>query len=112
DLEPAHALYAGSDHPRLPLLLRGQPGVRPRRVDEADDRQAELVRQIEHAHGLAVAARVAHAEVARDVLLGVAALLLADDDDLPAAELSQARDHRGVIAEGPVSVQFGETREG
>ena len=55
------------------------PGVGGRRVDEDDDRPAELLRQLHHAQRLAVAFRPRVAEVAEDLLLGVAPLLMPDD---------------------------------
>src|SRR5690606_29907120 len=110
-LEPAHTLDAGRDDPGLPLLLGGEARVGAGRANAAHHGQAELVRQPEHAHGLAVAARVAHAEVPRDVLLGVATLLLADDHHLAAVELGQTGDHRRVVAERAVAVELLEARE-
>ena len=47
-----------------------------------------------------------HPEVAPDVLVGVGALLLADDDDPPAVDAGEASDHRRVVAEQPVAVEL------
>src|SRR5690606_15301272 len=101
--QPAHAPDALGDDPRLPLLLCSQAGVRPGSVDEADDGQPELVGQVEHAHGLPVPARMTHAEVARDVLFGVASLLLNDDDDLSAVEYREAGHHGRVVTERAIT---------
>ena len=52
--------------------------------------------------------RVRHPEVAPDVLVGVGALLLADDHDPPAVDPGEAGDDRGVVAEQPVAVELDE----
>ena len=62
-------------------LLRLDPRIRRRRIDEDDDRPAELLGQPHDAQRLAIALRARIAEVAVDLLLGVAALLVADDRD-------------------------------
>ena len=49
-----------------------------------------------------------HPEVAPDVLLGVGALLLADDHDPPAVEPGEPGDHRLVVAEESVAVELDE----
>ena len=49
-----------------------------------------------------------HAEVAPDVLLGVGALLLADDRDAAAVDRGEAADDRRVVAEQPVAVELDE----
>ena len=53
--------------------------MRARDVDEGDDRQAEALGELHDPHRLAVALGMRHPEVAPDVLVGVGALLLADD---------------------------------
>ena len=60
-------------------LLGLGPGMRAGHVDERHDRQAQPLGQLHDPHRLAVALRVRHPEVAPDVLVGVGALLLADD---------------------------------
>jgi hypothetical protein len=52
-----------------------------------------------------------HAEVARDVLLGRRALLLADHDDRTSFEIGDAADDGGVVTEAAVAVQLVETIE-
>ena len=83
-------------------------GVRARHVHEGDDRQGESLGQLHDPHRLAVALRVRHPEVAPDVLVGVVALLLADDGDTPPVEPGEAGDHRRVVAEQPVAVELDE----
>ena len=79
-----------------------------RDVDEGDDRQPEALGELHDPHRLAVALRVGHPEVAPDVLVGVGALLLADDHDPPAVEPGEPGDHRRVVAEQPVAVELDE----
>ena len=52
------------------------------------------------------------AEIAQDVLLGVAAFLGADDHDLVLPRAGKAADHGPVLGKQPVAVQFAEIREG
>ena len=73
-----------------------------------DDRQAELLGQLHAAQGLAVALGVGQAEVALDLFLGVAALVVADEHDLVPAEAGQAALDGGVVAEVAVAVQLAE----
>ena len=56
-----------------------------------DDGQAELVGQAHQAQRLAVALGMGEAEVVLDVLLGVVALLVADDHDLLLADVAGRR---------------------
>ena len=72
--------------PRTPA-----PGWAPGHVDEGHDRQAEPLGQLHHPHRLAIALGVGHAEVAPDVLVGLGALLLADDHDRPTVDPSRGR---------------------
>ena len=83
-------------------------GVRARDVHERDDRQPEPLGQLHDAHRLAVPLRVGHPEVAPDVLVGVGPLLLADDRDDPSVDPGEPRDHRLVIAEEAVTMEFDE----
>ena len=52
------------------------------------------------------------AEVAFEVLLGIAALLMTDYDATVFANGGEASGHRSVVAEKTVAVQFGESLEG
>ena len=89
-------------------LLGLGAGVRARDVDEGHDRQPAALGELHDPHRLAVALGVRHAEVAADVLLGVGALLLADDRDPVAADGREPRDDRLVVAEHPVAVELDE----
>ena len=77
-------------------------------VDEGDDRQAESFGELHEPDGLAIALWVRHPEVAPDVLVGVGALLLADDGNAADHRAGPAPHDGGVVAEQPVPVQFDE----
>ena len=51
------------------------------------------------------------AEVALEVFLGVAAFLVADDDDALAADAGESAGHGRVIADVAVAVELAEIRE-
>ena len=90
----------------LAALFGADAGIRAGRVDERHDRETEAVRHFHQPHGLAVALGMGHAEVALDVFLGGAAFLLAYQHDLSAAHGCESADHRLVVLEAPVAVQF------
>ena len=71
----------------------------------------ELLGELHQAQRLAVALGLGHAEVARDLLLGVAALLVADHHAGLAVEARQPADDRSVVGEGAVAVQLLEIGE-
>ena len=107
-----HLAQVVGDRLGLPALL----GVQARGRRRACRRSvtigpAELRRQLHHAQRLAVALRLGHAEVPVDLLLGVAALLVADDHHRPLLVEREAAHERGVVAEAPVAVQLGELGE-
>ena len=89
-------------------FLRRDAGIGARRIDEADDGQAELVGEAHQAQRLPVAFGMREAEVVFDVLLGVMALLMADDHDLFLADLREAADKRVVVAEAAVAAHLHE----
>ncbi len=120
---PAAAAFAGDGHDDrhgqlghlaqvvgdglgLAPLLGADAGVGAGRVDEGDDRPPELLGLAHEAERLAVALGVGHAEVAPQVLLHVAALLLADDHDGRAAQARPPPDDGLVVAEVAVPVQL------
>ena len=106
--EAAHQPDRSRDRLGDAALLRLGPGMGAGHVDEGDDRQPEALRELHHPHGLAIALGVRHAEVAPDVLLGVGALLLADDDDPTAADPGEAGHDRRIVAEQAVAVELDE----
>src|SRR5690606_30216275 len=96
---------------RLTPFLRADARVGARRVDQGDDRPAELVRHLHQAQRLAVPLRVRHPEVAAEVLLHVPPLLLPDDHDGLALQPRPAPHDRLVIPEAAVAVELNEVRE-
>ena len=72
-------------------LLGADAGIGAGGVDERDEGQAEFFRQPHEAQRLAIAFGIGAAEVAFDVLLQLAALLVADDDALAAADAWRSR---------------------
>ena len=87
-------------------FLRANARIRARRVNERDDGQAEFVCQPHQAERLAIAFGMGAAEIAQDVLLGVTALLRADDHDAVLAESGKAAHHGAVLGKQAVAVQF------
>src|SRR5689334_15572790 len=77
-------------------------------VDQRHDREPEPAREAEDAHGLAVALRAGHAEVAVGALLEVAALLVADERDRLAPERADPGHDGRVVALRPVAVKLDE----
>ncbi len=93
-LQFGHHVQVAADRFRLAALFRADARIRARRVDEREDRQAELLGEAHQALGLAIAFRTRHAEVAQRALLRVAALLMADHHARLAVEAREAADDR------------------
>ena len=77
-------------------------------VDQCDDGQAELLGETHHTQGLAVTFGMGAAEIAEEVFLGVAALLMTDDDDLLSAPDGKASGHGVVITHVAVTMDLNE----
>jgi hypothetical protein len=97
-LEPRHFAQIDRDRLGLAALLRAEAGVRAHRVDERHDRHAKALRELHQPERLAVALGVRHAEAAQQILLRVAALLLADHHHRLAVEERGTADERGSSA--------------
>ena len=110
-LEPAHLEQVARDRLALPALLGAEPRPRARRVDERDHRDVELLGELHEAQRLSIALRMRHPEVALQVLLRVAAALVADHHHRLAVEARPPADDRGVLAERAVAVQLDEVGE-
>ena len=87
------------------------PGIRGRRVDEDDDRPAELLGQPHRAQRLAVALGPRVAEVPEDLVLGVAALDVADEQHRLALVVGEAGHDRVIVGEAAVAVNLDEAGE-
>ena len=105
-LQRRHLPQVHGDRLGLSALFRADAGVRALRVDEAEDRQLELLRELHHPQRLAEPFRLRLAEVAGDLLLRVAALLVPDHADRHAAEPAEAGHDGGVVAELAVAVDL------
>src|SRR5437660_461677 len=109
--EPGHLAQVPRDRLRLAALLGPDARVGAGRVDQGEDRLAELLGEPQEAERLAVSLGVGHAEVPRDLLARVTALLVTDDDDPLPVEACEAADDRGVVAVEPVAVELDEVLE-
>jgi len=86
------------------------PAISKRFLPEGEQRDRELLRQPHEPQRLAVALGARHAEVAQDLLVGVAALLVTHHHDaLPVEPRQPAHDGR-VVREGAVAVHLLEIR--
>ena len=94
-----------SETPRSSL---SRPGIRSRRVDEREDRLVELLGQLHDPECLAIALRARHPEIAPDLLLRVATLLVADHRHGASAQEPETRHDRGVVGEGAVAAPLHE----
>ena len=90
----------------LVALFRTDAGIGSGRIDEGQYGQAEFFRQMHQAQGFAVAFGARHAEVAADFFFGVAAFLVADDDDALAVKPRQTADDGVIVGIVAVAVQF------
>src|SRR5579863_10070838 len=79
--EARHLAQVDGDGFGLAALLGVDAGIRAGGVEEGDNGPVEFGGEAHDAKSLAVSLRLGHAEVAVEFLLGVAAFLLADNDD-------------------------------
>ena len=94
------------DGPRLPPVLVLETGIGAGGVEEGHDREAEAVGEEHDALGFPEALGMRRAEVVADVLGRVAALAVTEHCDLPRPETGEPREHGGVVAVEPVTVQL------
>ena len=90
----------------LVALFGADAGVGAGGINESEHRQAEFFGSLHQAQGFAVALGARHAEVAADFFFGVAAFLVADDDDALAVKARQPADDGVVVGEMAVAVQL------
>jgi hypothetical protein len=101
-----HLEQVARDRFALATFFRADAGIRAGRVDEGEDRQLEALGELHEAQRLAVTLRTRHAEVALDLAFGVAAFLVADDDDAAAIDARDAADDRRVVRVGAIAREF------
>src|SRR5262245_10723665 len=106
-----HGIEVAADRFRLAALLGPDARIRARRVHEREYRHAELLGELHQPQGLAVALGLGHAEIAENLLLGVAPLLVADHHAGLAVEAREPADNGGVVGEAAVAVQLLEAGE-
>lgn len=106
DFEAEHFEDIAGNGFGLAALLGFDAGEGAGGVDEDDDRASEAGGGLHQAQGLAVALGMHHPEVAFELLLGVAALLLADDQDFLVIEFGEAADHGFVVGIAAIAVEF------
>src|SRR6266511_2741572 len=110
-LQTRHLHQVDGDQLSLAALLRTDAGECTRRVDQTDDRQAELRRQAHGLQGLAVALRVRTTIQALVALRKRVPLLLADQHDTKVAQASKTGPDGTIVPEGAVAVQLDELLE-
>lgn len=110
-LQAGHFAQVAGNGLCLTALFGPDAGIGARGIDEGDHRQLELLGHLHQAQRLAIAFGIGHAEVAVDLLLGVAPFLVADHHYRLAVETGQAADYGVVIAEITVAMQLGELGE-
>ncbi len=89
-----------------PRSSASMPGIGARRINESENGPAKFRGQLHDAQRLAIAFGLGLPEILRHALLGVAALLLADQHDGTPVEARETRHHRRIVAIRAVAVQF------
>src|SRR5690348_1385673 len=93
----SHFLEVARDRLALAALLGADARISAGGVDEGEHGQAEAFGHLHQAQRLAVAFRTRHAEVAADLRLDVAALLVTDHHHRPPDHAREAADDRRVV---------------
>ena len=95
----------------LPALFRIDAGIRALRIHKAKDRPAELCRELHHAQSFPVTFRLRLAEIPRQALLGIAALLVTNHRHGTPVIFREPRNNGFVVREAAIPVQFHEICE-
>src|SRR6202011_1861164 len=85
--------------------------IRAWSIQERHDGPMEFVRQLHHPQRLPIAFGLGHPPVAVQFLAGIATLLLRDDHQGLALEMTHPRDDSGIVREEAVAVDFLKSRE-
>src|SRR5262249_52260123 len=109
--EAGHLPQVPRDGLPLSALFGAEAGIGAGRVDEGHDGFAELRPELHQAEGLAIPFGVRHPEVARDVMAGVAALLMPDHPHRRSLEAREAAHDGLVVAVDAVAVELHEVLE-
>src|SRR5512132_857739 len=111
DAQLHHLTKVHSDCLRDVALLRSDSWKSAWRVDQGNHRHPEFFAETHQAQGLAIALRMRTPEVAHHVLLGVAPLLVSDNDATLAAEHCHSAWHCAIVGKAAVPVQFDPVRK-
>lgn len=107
-LEARHFEHILRNDLRLTALFGADAGIRARRVDEADDRQAVLGCELHLGERLAIAFRMSTPEEAGIALFERFAFLVTDHHDFILVELGETCPHGAIVAEELIAVQLDE----
>ena len=107
-LQAGHGNQVVGDGVALSTLLGLGAAESALRVHQAHDRTAELLSLAHKAQRLTIPLGLRATEIARDALLEVGALFLADNGDGAAADPADAADDGAVVGEAAIAVQFDE----
>jgi hypothetical protein len=102
----SHRVKIVADCLGLTALFRVDARIGSRRIDEGEHRQIELFRQLHQPERLAIPLGTWHAEIAVDLVLGVAPLLMADHHARMPVEAGKTADDGVVVRERTVAMQF------
>ncbi len=105
-LELDHLQQVACDRLGLAALLGADARIGAGRIDEGQDRQLEALGHFHQTQRLAIALRARHAEVAADLGLRVAALLVTDHHHRAPVDACRAADDRGVVGERAIAGKF------
>ncbi len=106
--QPGHFADISRDGLGLPALLRVYSRVGSRRIHEHKYRPPEFRGEVHRAQCLAIAFGLRLPEVARQALLRVPPLLVANDQNGAPAERCHACDKRGIVRKIAVAMNFAE----
>src|SRR5262249_13692366 len=106
-----HGVEVAPDRLRLAALLGADARIGARRIHEREHRRAELLGELHQSQRLAEALRLGHSEIAMELFLRIAALLVPDHDAALAAEARHSANDRRVVGKRPVAVELLEPGE-
>src|SRR4029453_10708566 len=109
--EPRHLEQVARDRLALVALLRPDPGIRARCIDQRDNWQPEALRSLHEPQRLTVSLRLGHAVVAAPAPLLCASLLMPDQHPRSSLEPRWTTYDRQVVGIHPVAVHLLEVIE-
>ena len=109
--QACHFIKIAADRFGLATLFSTNPRVCARGINECHDGNAKLFGQFHQAQCLAITFRAWHAEIAINLFLGVASLLMTNHHDWLAIKAGQATHDCRVVGKGSITMQLFEIRE-